>query len=62
MTRVELAWWNYEQANKRIDRCRAAHDYAGLAIAETSAKHWHEQWAAELRAADARSISAVTAA
>lgn len=54
MTRLELAWWNYEQANKRIDRCRAAKDLVGLAIAESSANHWHEQWVAELRIADSR--------
>lgn len=44
MTAVELAWQNYSRANERIDRARAANDATGLAIAEASARHWHEVW------------------
>lgn len=58
MNHVELAWFNYEQSNRRIDACRAKGDAFGLAIAETSAKHWHDQWEAELRLADAEKAAA----
>lgn len=34
------AWHQYELANARIDRCKAANDRAGLAIAEGQAAHW----------------------
>lgn len=44
MSTMELAWFNYEQANKRIDRCKQANDATGLMIAESSADHWHKEW------------------
>jgi hypothetical protein len=48
---IEQAYRQYELANVRIDRCKAAGDRAGLAIAEGQAAHW----LAEFIAAEAAS-------
>jgi hypothetical protein len=45
------AWHQYELANVRIDRCKAANDRTAQAIAEGQAAHW----LAEFIAAEAAS-------
>ena len=51
---IEEAWRQYELANVRRDRCKAADDRTGQAIAESQAAHW----AAEFVAAEAASAVA----
>ena len=62
-TRAELAWFNYTEANKRIDRCKAAFDRAGQVIAESQAQRWlteflNESWDVEASAANDRAYQA----
>ena len=56
MTSTELAWHNYQQAERRVDACKAANDRTGLLIAQSSATHWHEIW----QVADQLAVNAVS--
>lgn len=44
MSRIELAWWNYRESEKRVERCKAALDRTGEIIAQASADRWFSEW------------------
>ena len=46
MTAAELAYWNWQQAEKRAEACRAVGDRTGQIIAESSAGRWLSEWVA----------------
>ena len=46
MTAAELAYWNWQQAEKREEACRAVGDRTGQIIAESSAGRWLSEWVA----------------
>jgi hypothetical protein len=59
---IEEAWRQYELANVRIDRCKAADDRTGLAIAEGQADHWLAEFiVAEAASAQLRLVWSQTA-
>ena len=53
MTSTELAWWNYQQAERRVSACKAAHDQTGQSIAESQRDRWFAEWLAAEMAANA---------
>lgn len=61
MDRIE-AWRQYELAEARVDRCKAANDLTGLAIAQGQAAHWFAEWKAADELAARTSRTAPTAA
>ena len=62
MTSTELAWWNYQQAERRVERCKEAHDTAGQSIAESQRDRWFAEWLASEMTADAmRPLTSPTA-
>ena len=51
MTTAQLAYWNWQQAERRVRKCKEAHDTAGQSIAESQRDRWFSEWlAAEMLA------------